>query len=68
MTAWRVPAGCEAGTCIEVAELAAVGYIAIRCPADGDRQTIAATRAEFAALVAACRAGEYDDLTREDRP
>lgn len=59
-------ADCSAHACIEVQ--AAANAVLIRAAADPERP-IAATRAEFTAFVAGCKAGVFDHLTirRETR-
>ena len=63
MTAtWLRP--CDTGQCIEVSTDTADlpdGYVAIRTSWRPD-VVVVADRAEFAAFVAAARAGAYDDL------
>jgi Domain of unknown function (DUF397) len=49
------------GTCVELAE--AAGRIAMRNSNDPDAGTLTFTRAELAAFIDGCRAGEFDDLT-----
>ena len=76
MTTWRKPAcctgineclevaPCDTGHCIEVAtDVPGLrdGDIAIRESARPGT-VVVTSRANFAAFVAACRAGEYDDL------
>jgi hypothetical protein len=58
---WRNPASCtDISGCIEViALIVPVGSVGIRTDR---RRYLTATRAEFAAFIAAAKLGEYDDL------
>jgi len=49
------------GTCVEVAEDG--DTILVRNSNDPHKRTVAFTRAEMAAWVQGCKAGEFDDLT-----
>jgi hypothetical protein len=67
-TTWRKPAGCDTGHCLEVAtDVPGLrdGDIAIR-ESVRPGTVVVTSRANFAAFVAACQNGEYDDLC-EDR-
>lgn len=50
------------GTCVSVAETDN-GLIAVRNSNHPDAGTIFFTRAEMAAWITGCKAGEFDDLT-----
>ena len=80
MTTWRKPAGCsgineclevapcDTGHCIEVGTFDSgsfrYGLIGLRTPTSPGA-SIVATVAEFAAFIAAAKAGQYDDLCEE---
>ena len=50
----------SSGTCVEIAD--AVDGVMVRNSTRPDDVTLAFTRAELAAFVAGCKAGEFDDL------
>ncbi len=58
---WRTSSYSNNGTCVEVAE--DHDLIAVRNSNHPRRGTLHFTRAEMAAWVAGCKAGEFDDLT-----
>jgi hypothetical protein len=63
---WRRSSYCNGGACIEVRQNAHFpGRLWIRHQAGGTptASELSVTRAEFAAFIKACRAGEFDDLT-----
>ncbi|MFC0109245.1 DUF397 domain-containing protein [Kibdelosporangium aridum] len=53
--------GAGAGNCVEVASLAD-GTIALRNSNHPDAGVVFFTRAEIAAWIKGCKAGEFDDL------
>jgi hypothetical protein len=61
---WRKSSfsGDTGGNCVEVAALED-GSVAVRNSKAPEAGTIFFTRAEMAAWVQGCRAGEFDDLT-----
>lgn len=60
--AWRKSTYSGAnGDCVEVAE--SDGLVAMRHSKEPDQGTIFYTRAEIAAFIKGCKAGEFDDLT-----
>lgn len=63
VTRWRISSfsGNE-GNCVEVADLPD-GTIAVRHSKHRDGGTLYFTRAEMAAWIAGCKAGEFDDLS-----
>lgn len=67
MTGWRQKSACAGGECIEVRPGTLSGStVHLRRVLDGEAHgSMAVTRAEFAAFIAAAKAGEYDDLTGE---
>jgi hypothetical protein len=54
---WQRPAGCEAGSCVEVQR--GDGWIELRDGEDPDSPTLVVAAAAWAAFVAAVKAGEY---------
>lgn len=58
---WRKSSHSNNGSCVEVAETAA--GVLVRNSNRPDAGTIAFTRAEMAAWIEGCKAGEFDDLT-----
>jgi hypothetical protein len=58
---WRKSTHSQDGACVEIAEQSN-GTIAVRNSNHPGAGTIAFTRAELAAWIAGCTAGEYDDL------
>lgn len=59
--AWRKSSfSGSSGTCVEIAE--AADGVMVRNSTRPDDVTLAFTRAELAAFVAGCKAGEFDDL------
>ena len=50
----------SSGTCVEIADVA--DGVIVRNSTRPDDVTLAFTRAELAAFVAGCKAGEFDDL------
>ena len=62
---WRISSfSGNDGNCVEVAELRD-GTIAVRNSKHRDTGAVLFTRAEIAAWIAGCKAGEFDDLSRE---
>jgi len=60
---WRkATASASNGTCVEVAQ-ADDGAIAVRDSKDPSGPMLRFTKAEMAAWIDGCRAGEFDDLT-----
>lgn len=58
---WRKSSFSPANNCVEVADLA--DAIAVRNSNHPDAGTLTFTRAEMAAWIHGCKAGEFDDLT-----
>jgi Domain of unknown function (DUF397) len=57
---WRTSSFTDNGTCVEVADNG--DGILVRNSNHPDAGTLTFTRAEMAAWVAGCKAGEFDDL------
>jgi hypothetical protein len=57
---WRKSSFSPANNCVEVADLA--DAIAVRNSNHPDAGTLTFTRAEMAAWIDGCKAGEFDDL------
>lgn len=57
---WRKSSYTNDNSCVEVAEHG--GAILVRNSNHPDAGTVEFTRPEFAAWVAGCKAGEFDDL------
>jgi len=57
---WRESGYSDNGTCVEVAQDGE--EVAVRNSQRPDAGTVLFTRAEMAAWVAGCKAGEFDDL------
>jgi hypothetical protein len=60
MTTWRKSTFSNNGACVEVTD--AGGTVLVRNSNHPDRGTLAIPRAAAAGFVAACSAGELDDL------
>ena len=61
---WRKSGRSGAGNCVELAELAAGGPVAVRNSRDPHGPALLYTPAEIAAFLAGAKAGEFDDLAR----
>lgn len=59
---WRKSTFSDQGACFELAPTVD-GRVALRNSNDPAAGTLLFTRAEVAAFVAGCRAGEFDDLS-----
>jgi hypothetical protein len=57
---WRVSSFTDNGTCVEVA--GTPDGVLVRNSNARDAGTVAFTRAEMAAWIKGCKAGEFDDL------
>lgn len=57
---WRKPSLCNTGGCVEVGDND--GEILVRNSKRPDAGVLEFTRAEMAAFVQGCKAGEFDDL------
>jgi hypothetical protein len=59
---WRVSTFSTGANCVAV-RVAADGDVAVRNSNNPDAGTLYFTRAEIAAWIAGCKAGDFDDLT-----
>ena len=61
---WRRSSACNADACVEVRRMNN-GLIVFRSAIAPDEDRVFAEPAEFAAFVAGCKAGDFDDLCAE---
>ena len=59
---WRKSSRSGAGNCVELAELAPDGPVAVRNSRFPDGPALVYTRAEIEALLLGVKAGDFDDL------